>query len=186
MDLDKITELDLFKMLFFMYLVIPIFWFLTDHRNLKERFKSGFSQWNIELNLSLLIQFLMAVMFDARLGNLAQLTALVGFVIFGCGLGLCLWSRLEMGKYWGLPATLEERQDQLVKTGPFQFTRNPIYLGFILVFFGFFLALRSPLLVLVLKDVFDFYDAILGEESLLEAKFGEEYLQYKRKVPRLW
>ena len=74
----------------------------------------------------------------------------------------------------------------IVTTGPYRFTRNPAYLGMALTYVGIAL-LSSALWVLVpLPFVLAVIDrgVIEREERYLVAKFGEEYLGYKRTVRR--
>lgn len=75
---------------------------------------------------------------------------------------------------------------RLVATGPFQISRNPIYLGGIIVLLGIAILLGSlvtflfPLLLFLILDLV--YVPI--EEREMEALFGTEYIDYKRKVRR--
>lgn len=74
----------------------------------------------------------------------------------------------------------------LVETGPYRFTRNPIYLSMILLYSGIaFLAnaIWGIFLVPIMLIVYT-RGIILREESYLEQHFGEAYLSYKRRVPR--
>jgi protein-S-isoprenylcysteine O-methyltransferase Ste14 len=75
----------------------------------------------------------------------------------------------------------------LVASGPYRFTRNPIYLGFFLIYLGFTLLagtfwglLLSPFL---LGTVTQFI--IHAEEAYLKRKFKEEYAEYSSRV-RQW
>ena len=74
----------------------------------------------------------------------------------------------------------------LITDGPFGFSRNPIYLGVVVallglaVFLGSLTAFLYPILFFV---VFQFV-FIPMEERRMEDAFGEEYLEYKRKVRR--
>ena len=75
---------------------------------------------------------------------------------------------------------------QLVTSGPFRFSRNPIYVMFILVLISIGIAANSiwflaasPLLVLLLDRV-----VITREEAWLEELFGSEYTSYKSRVRR--
>jgi protein-S-isoprenylcysteine O-methyltransferase Ste14 len=74
----------------------------------------------------------------------------------------------------------------IVRSGPFRFTRNPIYFSFCLlhVALGFFLNDWITLLFVVPLVLIFHYGVILREEKYLTAKFGEPYLQYKRQVRR--
>jgi protein-S-isoprenylcysteine O-methyltransferase Ste14 len=74
----------------------------------------------------------------------------------------------------------------LVTTGPFRFTRNPIYLGDTLVYSGLALALgrRGPLVLL--PGVLALIDrgVIRREERYLERRFGAPYRDYRARVRR--
>ena len=74
----------------------------------------------------------------------------------------------------------------LVTTGPYRFSRNPIYLGFFVIYLGFTL-LAGTLWGLVLSP-FLFWtvtNAIIHmEEDYLKKKFKEEYTSYSSRVKR--
>ena len=74
----------------------------------------------------------------------------------------------------------------IVRSGPFRFTRNPMYLSLCLlqVALGFFLNDWITLLFVVPLALIFHYGVILREERYLSAKFGEPYLEYKREVRR--
>lgn len=80
----------------------------------------------------------------------------------------------------GEPATA------LVVFGPYHITRNPIYVGFVLVYFGLSIVLTSvwvlvlliPVLVILQRGV------IVPEETYLDRKFGDAYRRYTGRVPR--
>lgn len=74
----------------------------------------------------------------------------------------------------------------LIVVGPYKFTRNPMYLMMLLVCFGFAVIL-DEIWVLVLTPVCAiviYLTAIRHEEAYLERKFGESYLEYKKRVRR--
>ncbi len=74
----------------------------------------------------------------------------------------------------------------IVAEGPYRFTRNPIYLGFTLVYGGVTALANSPwgALLLPLVLVLMQRGVIQREERYLERVFVEEYLQYKARVRR--
>ena len=109
----------------------------------------------------------------------------MGLVIFLMGAILAVWAKLTMGSSWGRPAQHDlSIQKQLVRTGPFAFSRNPIYVGLLLLFLGFEMVLQSYLIVLIIPLFLMVYFAVKKEEKLLEKYFGKEYLEFKKKVPR--
>ncbi len=74
----------------------------------------------------------------------------------------------------------------IVTSGPFRYTRNPIYLGFTLVHLGIALWSASAWILVTLVPVLALirYGVIAREERYLERLFGEEYLSYKANVRR--
>ena len=74
----------------------------------------------------------------------------------------------------------------IVSTGPYQFTRNPIYLSMTLVVVGIAVWVNTLwiLITLVLVLLVMQFGVIAREEAYLVKKFGDEYLQYKTKVHR--
>lgn len=77
---------------------------------------------------------------------------------------------------------------RLVRGGVFAMTRNPMYLGNILIALGVSLATVSPVIVAGVLPFFLLVYAciIAAEENFLRGKFGEEFDAYVREVPRLW
>jgi protein-S-isoprenylcysteine O-methyltransferase Ste14 len=74
----------------------------------------------------------------------------------------------------------------LVTEGSYRFTRNPIYLGFLLIYLGFTLLagtlwglIASPFLLWTILHA-----VIHAEEDYLESKFGEQYTAYRSRVRR--
>ena len=74
----------------------------------------------------------------------------------------------------------------IVDTGPYRFTRNPIYLGMMLALVGLAIAFDSlwPLVTLVPFALVIRYGVVAREEAYLERKFGEVYRRYRARVRR--
>jgi protein-S-isoprenylcysteine O-methyltransferase Ste14 len=84
------------------------------------------------------------------------------------------------------PLDVRKAPTRIVTSGVFQRTRNPIYLGMVLLCAGIafladslWLMVIVPLLAVVLQK-----GVIEPEEFYLEKNFGEEYLRYKEQVRR--
>ena len=78
-------------------------------------------------------------------------------------------------------------QGGFVSSGPYRFTRNPQYVGNIILFVGvstiansLLLWITHALLTLV------FVIAPLTEEAWLEYQYGQVYDEYRRYIPRFW
>jgi protein-S-isoprenylcysteine O-methyltransferase Ste14 len=74
----------------------------------------------------------------------------------------------------------------IVDTGPYRFTRNPIYLGMVLGLIGLAIALNSLWLLLTLGTfaLVIHYGVVAREEAYLERKFGDVYRRYRGRVRR--
>jgi protein-S-isoprenylcysteine O-methyltransferase Ste14 len=108
-----------------------------------------------------------------------------GLIIYFAGIAFAIWGRLSLDASWGVPAqhTIEE-QKELVTHGAFQYSRNPIYVGILVMFFGFELALGSWLILLVIPFYFYVQGLILSEEALLKRHFGKKWEEYAERVGR--
>ncbi|HWU16450.1 MAG TPA: isoprenylcysteine carboxylmethyltransferase family protein [Devosia sp.] len=74
----------------------------------------------------------------------------------------------------------------IVKTGPYRWTRNPMYLGMALIYAGLAIGFDVPIALALLPLVLIAIQTrvIAREERYLEAKFGEDYRHYKAEVRR--
>ena len=114
-------------------------------------------------------------------------------VVVPWGALLMAWGYLQylfVGRYrmpraggsWGI----EIPPDQIVATGPYRYTRNPMYVGLTLILIGVWLllgtasaALPIAIFVWIIQSRF-----IRGEERFLDEIFGEQYRGYKSRVRR--
>ena len=96
------------------------------------------------------------------------------------GLGLVSWGVRTLG----LTNTHGARAG-FVRSGPYRFTRNPQYLGDILMIAGVVLVVNSLYFgVLCALLILSFVLLPFSEEVWLEAAYGEDYLRYKSQNPR--
>ena len=105
------------------------------------------------------------------------------FLVLGFSLGLgsgLYFRRLGTNPRPGAKATL------IVTTGPFKYTRNPMYLGLTIMLIGtsILLGTFSPVLVIPIFFILVQTQFVLREEKLMEQWFGQPYLEYKKKTPR--
>jgi protein-S-isoprenylcysteine O-methyltransferase Ste14 len=86
----------------------------------------------------------------------------------------------------GTPVPTNEPTRALVTTGIHGWTRNPIYLGMLLVYGGIGVAALSPwTLILTLPLAITIrYGVVAREEAYLERRFGDAYRGYKTRVRR--
>ena len=79
-----------------------------------------------------------------------------------------------------------KKNAELTVSGPYAYTRNPLYLGSMLIAFGFAGASRSVWIFLALAVLFAalYAPTIRSEEEFLRGKFSN-FNEYARRVPRL-
>ncbi|WP_350282775.1 isoprenylcysteine carboxylmethyltransferase family protein [Nitrosomonas sp.] len=101
------------------------------------------------------------------------------------GLALLAWTAITL---WRHRTTVNpyKAASSLCTTGPFRYSRNPIYLGDWLIFIGTAMLLSTwwPLFFAPLIWAMLRYGVIRHEEAHLEARFGESYRNYKARVRR--
>ena len=79
----------------------------------------------------------------------------------------------------------------LCTSGPYSFTRNPLYLGNMFMYIGISIIAGAPNIILMISIVFSFfiiqYTFIVSlEEETLTTLFGEQYNNYKKHVPAIF
>ena len=86
----------------------------------------------------------------------------------------------------GLASGHVQKDKQLTTSGPYAYTRNPLYLGSFMLAAGFSIAARSWLIVALMLLMFAviYVPVIAGEERYLRQTFPE-YDDYARHVPRI-
>lgn len=101
-----------------------------------------------------------------------------------CGLGIALCGLLVRGYAAG---HLRKHQ-QLAMSGPYAFTRNPLYLGSVLLAAGFSVASHSWISTLLLAVYLAiFYPVVIRrEQTELQAVYGEAFVKYASQVPAFW
>ena len=104
------------------------------------------------------------------------------------GLTLALSLLLVAPGLWlrGYAAGYVRKNAELTTTGPYAYTRNPLYLGSMLIAFGFGAAAGNWYLLLALAALFAaiYIPTIQGEEEYLRAHFAG-FDAYAARVPRL-
>jgi protein-S-isoprenylcysteine O-methyltransferase Ste14 len=108
-----------------------------------------------------------------------------GMLLCAAGLIFAIMARIRLGENWSGRITIKENHE-LIQSGPYAITRNPIYTGFLLAFIGSSMSLgllKGYLGIFIL--FFYFLIKISREEAYMQEAFGEKYRVYKKKVKRL-
>jgi protein-S-isoprenylcysteine O-methyltransferase Ste14 len=110
---------------------------------------------------------------------------LLGLLLVAGGVGLSSYAAALFGgrattkNPYGQPAAF-------VTDAPYTFTRNPMYLGLATILLGFAIFFGSAAMLIAPLVFYLVIDRMLipEEETTMERLFGEEYLDYKRRVHR--
>lgn len=119
---------------------------------------------------------------DARLAGIAEVLGLLAVI---GGLDLMAWGFFTFRR--AHTSLVPHREaSQLVETGPYRFTRNPMYGGLTLIYVGGAAIANSiwPLIMLPAVLMLLFRLVIAREERYLETAFGASYREYRTKVGR--
>jgi protein-S-isoprenylcysteine O-methyltransferase Ste14 len=110
---------------------------------------------------------------------------LIGVVLLSLGLVIWAWCVLSFSKAKGTPVPFNPPRE-LVTVGPYAWSRNPMLTGVFASLFGIGFLLHSVSMVFVWTPVFVIFNVLelkLIEEPELERRFGDSYIEYRRRVP---
>ena len=108
-----------------------------------------------------------------------------GTIVTIAGILFCIWARLVLGSNWSGTVTIKENHE-LVRRGPYQIVRHPIYTGILLGMLGTaFVYGFARCFVGVLIVGLAFWLKLQTEEQFMVQQFGEQYVQYRREVRAL-
>lgn len=131
------------------------------------------------------IPFLLAMVIFAKP---TEVTMAVGAVLALLGETMRFWGVAYAGSLTRVTGSVGA--PEVVVAGPYAYTRNPLYIGNIMMYCGVGIMSNalSPWLVLVAFAYFAVqYSMIVSlEEEFLEREFGDVYLQFRKDVPRFF
>lgn len=110
---------------------------------------------------------------------------MLGPIVVFCAVLLFVLSLREF-RAAGTSVRGSERTTAIVRTGPYRFSRNPIYLSFILLLIGLAIWLNDLWLLFTLVPAAAFIAMVVipREERFLERNFSDQYASYKAAVRR--
>lgn len=137
--------------------------------NIRDRFHRWF-----KLRFAIVYPFGIFVLIYANCDDRSLLSG-IGFIL--AGLLIRIWAN-------GYAIKL----DKLTTSGPYSFVRHPLYLGTMFIVAGFMIMLKLYYIgVLFMALMITVYArTVQKEEIMLEQKFREAFLRYRRKVPAFW
>lgn len=109
----------------------------------------------------------------------------VSIPVMAIGVAVTAWSGFHFLKVKGTPVPFNP-PPEIVDTGPYRYTRNPMLTGVFLFLFGLGFAVDSSSLVLFFTPLFiaiNVWELKQIEEPELVKRFGDEYIEYQRRTP---
>ncbi|MFW9924820.1 MAG: methyltransferase family protein [Candidatus Thorarchaeota archaeon] len=106
---------------------------------------------------------------------------IIGLILVNLGTIIACFGRISRGLMaisWGVPK-------QLTTKLAFRVVRHPLYSSYCLFFLGFPLAMMNYLFLPLFFGILGYYLTAKYEEEILIKEFGEEYMEYQRKVGML-
>ncbi|GAB4538092.1 MAG: hypothetical protein Fur0020_06890 [Thermodesulfovibrionia bacterium] len=177
-------------MIIILWLLIPLFWIPVHLMTALFRrlgiltYLVVFTIWSplaflIYKNSFLFLGYVVTVPLIIRIG---------GWILFIGGLLIHLWTLklLGLAALVGLPEISQGQKGRFINTGAFSIVRHPTYLAHTMIFSGAFLV--SGVIALGVLTIIDLLVVLLLiipiEERELMNRFGDEYIEYKKRVPR--
>ncbi len=112
-------------------------------------------------------------------------TWFVAMLLIALGVGVTAWSVFHFMKVKGTPVPFNP-PPQIVTTGPYRFSRNPMLTGIFLILFGIGFAIQSLSLVVFFAPLYilaNVWELNQIEEPELVKRLGEDYVTYRRQTP---
>ncbi len=117
-----------------------------------------------------------------------EFLSILSYILYFAGLNvLILAVRLFKKQNTTVNPIKIENASSLVTSGIFKYSRNPMYLGMVIILFGLALMfnLVGGILFVFLFMIYITKFQIRPEEEVMERLFGEDFIKYKHKV-RMW
>jgi len=108
-----------------------------------------------------------------------------GMALILAGLSWSVWARVHLGRNWSGAVSVKEGHE-LIRSGPYAYTRHPIYTGVLTALLGTALAsgtVRAALGMAIITA--GFVGKLRLEERFMRETFPGEYLRYSAQVPAL-
>ncbi len=109
----------------------------------------------------------------------------VSMPLIAIGVALTAWSGIHFLRVRGTPIPFNP-PPELVKTGPYRYSRNPMVTGVFVLLFGLGFALDSFSLVCLFTPLYVLahaWELKAIEEPELAKRLGEEYIEYRSRTP---
>ncbi|MBV9686744.1 MAG: isoprenylcysteine carboxylmethyltransferase family protein [Alphaproteobacteria bacterium] len=173
-----------------MWLVWAVIWAVAARRTKRTRWRESIGSRLLHVVPLLACAVLLAAprwlppILSARVVPAGRLLPVLGALMIAAGLGFAAWARAHLGRNWSGIVTVKE-DHALVRTGPYQAVRHPIYTGMLFALIGTAMAIGEWRGVLaVVFALIGFLWKIHVEEKCMRENFLE-YNQYRRQTAAL-
>jgi len=96
-----------------------------------------------------------------------------------------VWTHQHLDKQWSIVLEIQE-DHKLITTGPYRYSRHPMYLGIFIYTFGLMMISLDVLVTFFFGfSIWVNYRRIPREEEMLIKEFGDEYIEYMKRSGRL-
>ena len=134
--------------------------YYSDHNNLPIKIHPWWKKLNVALFIVSLVVFTYyrnVVTERYPVGDAWRIGGyLAGALVLWLGFGLSVWGRIVLGPWWSARPVLFENHP-IIKTGPYRFTRHPIYIGVSVMLIGTFLATQYKIMVPIIAIMIVFF-----------------------------
>jgi len=132
--------------------------------------------------------FVLIVWLTGRMAGLATpfRFSLIGWAVFAIGFLVSASGRRAFARVGTEVVPASKKNSSLVVSGPFNYTRNPMYFGILVATIGLAFVIGTSLAFVtpVIFFVFVNFISIPYEEEKMERQFGDDYRAYKARVRR--
>lgn len=118
----------------------------------------------------------------------SYIISISGLFLIIAGVTFFIMAAITMKNSWRVGID-KSTKSKLIIEGIYQYSRNPAFVGFYLMFIGLFLVYADAITCgVMLLNIYAMNKLVIEEEKHLEEVFGKEYINYKKKTPRylLW
>ncbi len=167
---------------FLLLIAIVISILFPEYRIWPPPKKDSWQQW-VSWALFTLVMFgvpMLGILDFQSLGIYHWSHIVIGAVISLMGLSIDIWGTRTLSAQQSLG-----EKGKIVTSGPYRYTRNPQYIGFIVLFSGIVILATSLMALLTgAFAIFLFFIVPFSEEPWLRQLYGEPYGEYCKNVPR--
>jgi len=102
--------------------------------------------------------------------------------------GMILMVLGAIGRIWASLFIEGHKTKKVISDGPYSIIRHPLYLFSLMIILSLFFAIKSVFIGLYLLTMFILFHipTLLNEERVLTELYGEDYINYKKRVPRFF